>query len=241
VIDFHCHLDLFPEPSRLIEEVDVAGIYVLAVTTTPKSWGHLQTLLRNRKRIRSAIGLHPELVAERASEVEEVCSIMTHTRYVGEVGLDGSLNFRNSFQLQQRVFGQILRHSAKLGGKILSVHSRGAASDVLDALSTESGFGTAVLHWFSGSNKELERAIDLGCWFSVGPSMLNHEKGRNLASKMPKDKVLTESDGPFARLGTCAAKPDDVSIAEERLASIWKLPLTEARIRILHNFHRLIA
>lgn len=48
--------------------------------------------------------------------------------------------------------------------------------------------------------RELERAVALGCWFSVGPAMLAAEKARGLARAMPKERVLTETDGPFAKL-----------------------------------------
>ncbi|MDB6066474.1 MAG: hypothetical protein JWR26_2682 [Pedosphaera sp.] len=240
MIDFHCHIDLFPDPSALIKELEVTGIYVLAVTTTPKSWGHLQTLLQQSKRIRCAIGLHPELVAERSREVEEVCALMSETRYVGEVGIDGSPNLRSSFELQREVFDRVLKQSSSLGGKILSIHSRRAAPAVLDALSDQPGYGSAVLHWFSGTQKELLRAIELDCWFSVGPAMLCSEKGRLLAEKMPMHKILTETDGPFAQLGGIPAKPIDVSVAEAALAAIWKVSPKQASEQILQNFRCLI-
>jgi len=240
VIDFHCHIDLFPDPSSLIEEIEVSGIYVLAVTTTPKSWGHLQTLLRHSKRIQCAIGLHPELVAERSSEVEEVCALMSETRYVGEVGIDGSPKLRGSFELQRKVFARILKQSSSLGGRILSIHSRRATTAVLDALSDQPGFGSAVMHWFSGTRKELLRAIELDCWFSVGPTMLGSKNGRGLVEEMPMHRILTETDGPFARFGGIAAKPIDVSVAERALASIWNVSQQQASEQILQNFRCLI-
>jgi len=233
-------MDLFPDPPSLIKEVDAAKIYVLAVTTTPKSWNHLQTLLTGCKRIRSAVGLHPALVSERSIEVEEVCAIMPRTRYVGEVGIDGSPNLRPSFELQRKVFARILRESAKLGGKILSIHSRRAATPVLDALSIEPGFGAGVLHWFSGNKKELDRAIELGCWFSVGPAMLLGTKGRDLISRMPPHRVLTETDGPFAQLNMKPLLPTDVTVAEEGLASIWGISKAQVSQRIFQNLRGLL-
>ena len=240
MIDFHCHVDLFPDPVSLIRELEEAGVYVLAVTTTPKSWPHLHQLLENSKRIRAAIGLHPELVAERGHEINELFAIMPHTRYVGEVGIDGSPEFKASFENQKSLFARIVRESAKLGGKILSIHSRRAATAVLDTLSVEREFGQAVLHWFSGSIKELHRAIDLGCWFSVGPAMLNGDKGRELVSMMPIDRVLTESDGPFTQLDNKPVKPTMLGVAESALGSIWNLSQKETSQRLIHNFRTLI-
>jgi Tat protein secretion system quality control protein TatD with DNase activity len=87
-----------------------------------------------------------------------------------------------------------------VGGRIMTIHSRRAAGPVLDALASRADAGVPVLHWFSGSRRELQRAIDQGCWFSVGPAMFNGERGRGLAAMMPRDRILTESDGPFAQI-----------------------------------------
>ena len=38
MIDFHCHLDLYPDPRAVLDGIDARGTYVLAVTTTPKAW-----------------------------------------------------------------------------------------------------------------------------------------------------------------------------------------------------------
>ncbi len=37
MIDFHCHLDLFPNPSEIVKTCLDKGLYVLAVTTTPSA------------------------------------------------------------------------------------------------------------------------------------------------------------------------------------------------------------
>jgi TatD DNase family protein len=199
LIDFHCHLDLYPDPGAVLEGIDARGTHVLAVTTTPKAWRGTRKLIGERKRVRIALGLHPELVAERHQEVALLCGLLPETRYVGEIGIDGSKAHRESFEIQKMVFDRILAACASLGGRIMSIHSRGAASAVLDAIECQPNAGLPILHWFSGSAKDLERAIDIGCWFSIGPAMLRSQKGRELAAAMPLDRLLTETDGPFAR------------------------------------------
>ena len=84
-----------------------------------------------------------------------------------------------------------------------------ASGAVLDRLQAYRDAGIPVLHWFSGPRRDLECAIELGCWFSVGPAMLRSRTGRALAALMPRDRVLTESDGPFAQEGRDA--PDAVA------------------------------
>jgi TatD DNase family protein len=103
------------------------------------------------------------------------------------------------------------------------------------------GAGPAVLHWFSGSQRELARAVDAGCWFSVGPAMLASDKGRSLAAKMPRDRILTETDGPFAQIDGIAALPWDCDRAVEGLADIWGETSLGVRAQLRKNLQALVA
>lgn len=80
MIDTHCHLDLYPKPGTVIAEADKRGMFVIAVTTTPKAFLGNIRMTEGKKRIRVAVGLHPELVAERHREVEDVCKLACSTR-----------------------------------------------------------------------------------------------------------------------------------------------------------------
>lgn len=240
MIDFHCHLDLYPNAKAVIEEADARGAFVLAVTTTPKAWTGTKQLIGNRKRIRVALGLHPELVPERHSEVPLLEHYLPETRFVGEIGLDGSSHMRGSFALQERVLTRILRACEKDEKKIISLHSRRAADGVIDALLQAPKSGTPILHWFSGSIKELDRAIAAGCWFSVGPLMLNSAKGRKLVELMPADRIITETDAPFAQVGGQPLMPWDVSKTYPYLADIWQCHADGVAARIKVNLKTLL-
>ncbi|MBL3554323.1 Qat anti-phage system TatD family nuclease QatD [Rhodovulum sulfidophilum] len=239
MIDLHCHIDLYPEPASILREVDARGTYVLAVTTTPKAWRGTGKLVGARKRVRVALGLHPELVALRYSEVALLCELLPEARFVGEIGLDGSPAHRSSLGLQQEVFERILEASASLGGRIMSIHSRGAATLVLDALERHRGAGVPILHWFTGTVSELERAIAMGCWFSIGPAMFQSKKGRDLALRMPLKRVLTETDGPFARNGQNAIMPWQAYDCLVELASLSGGEPDELRQQVQENFRSL--
>jgi TatD DNase family protein len=239
VIDFHCHLDLYENPTSVSKRVVAEGLYVLAVTTTPRAWAGTRALFASLPRIRVGLGLHPELVRERHAEVEMLCSLISEARYIGEIGLDGSGEHRASLPLQTRVFRQILAACAEDGGRILSIHSRGATSAVLDELEQRPEAGTPVLHWFSGTRKELDRAIALGCWFSVGPAMLRGERGLALAGAMPRQRLLTETDGPFAQAQGKSLMPWDAARAEGQLGELWNLPQTNVRELLLQNLKTL--
>ncbi len=62
LVDYHCHLDLYPDFEKLIAECEKKEIYTLTVTTTPRAWPKNLALTKNLKFVRPALGLHPQLV-----------------------------------------------------------------------------------------------------------------------------------------------------------------------------------
>lgn len=241
MIDLHCHLDLYPDPHAVARECVARRLYVLSVTTTPSAWGGTQALGRGSDRIRTGLGLHPQLAHQRKGELPLFERLIGETRYVGEIGLDGAPEYKRYWPEQMMVFTRILDLCGEAGGRILSIHSRRAATPVLDVLASKPGAGTPILHWFSGNQRELGRAVESGCWFSVGPAMLASEKGKALASKMPRDRTLTESDGPFAQVEGRAAMPWDADRAVTALSELWEESEVHVRDRLLANLKRLAA
>jgi len=199
-MDFHCHLDLYKDPFSVASEIVRNEIFVLSVTTTPSAYEKTSTINSNKRFIATGIGLHPQLVHQRASEVSKIKDWIGITDFVGEIGLDGGQEYSSSWDTQIEIFKYSLRLSNNNGGRILSIHSRRAATQVLDSLEQNLKSNTPILHWFSGTVKEIKRANDIGCWFSVGPAMLLGKKGKELLRLMPKDKILLETDGPFTTL-----------------------------------------
>ncbi len=118
------------------------------------------------------------------------------------------------------MFEHILHACSEIGDKVLSIHSRRAATPVLDLLDRFENVRFPILHWFSWSRAELHRAINRDCWFSVGPAMLAGAKGRALAAAMPRDRVLLETDGPFAQLRRAPLQPWDVTLACRSLSGL---------------------
>ena len=237
MIDFHSHIDLYDNPADVVRTCAIRGLYVLSVTTTPRAWKITASLAG--RRMQTALGLHPQLAHERKSELSLFDELLPQTEYVGEIGLDGAPGFRESWRDQCDIFEHILRSCTNAGGRVMSIHSRYAAGAVLDRIKLYPHAGTPVLHWFSGSDRELNRAINCGCWFSVGPAMLAGRKGRKLVSQMPRDRVLTETDGPFTQSGGRRLFPWDVDLAEKTLASIWQKNPDETQGILRENLLRL--
>lgn len=241
LIDTHCHLDLYENPKEVAEEAARRGVYIISVTTTPTAYIGTKALEPYGSRIRTALGLHPELAADRVHELELFRRHLPSTKYVGEVGIDGSAPHRHSIDRQGRVLISILDMCAAAGGKTISLHSRGAAGLVLDLIEQEPLAGQFILHWFSGTSAQLSRAIKLGCWFSVGPAMLRSERGMQIASRLPMDKVLPESDGPFGMNGRKPLWPWEAIGVAASLSAAWGIGTEEAQNHLAGNFRRLVA
>ncbi|MBZ9872943.1 TatD family hydrolase [Mesorhizobium sp. BR1-1-9] len=241
-VDFHCHLDLYPDLRLAVLACEEAHVATLAVTTTPKAFRRNRDLTRQAHYVRVALGLHPQLAAERASELPLFEALLNETRYVGEVGLDASPNHYAGFTEQVRVFRRILMACAKHGDKILSVHSVRAAKAVLDNVEEllPPGRGRIVLHWFSGSLSEARRALSLGCYFSVNERMFASPSARKVVSILPRDRVLTETDGPFIERDDGPIRPGDVSKATSDLAGLWGVSEDAARVELVRNLRELL-
>ena len=69
--------------------------------------------------------------------------------------------------------------------------------------------------------------------------MLAGEKGRALAAQMPRDRILTETDGPFAQLDGRAAFPWDAELAIVALAKLWDEPVPQVQAQITINLRHL--
>jgi TatD DNase family protein len=241
MIDFHCHLDLYPNPTEVIARCQTEKLYVLSVTTVPSAFEGTIALVPPSGRIRTALGLHPELAAARSRELPLFETLLSKTRYVGEVGLDGSTPHRATLEHQKSVLNDVLGMCAASGGRIMSLHSRGATGVILDLLSARPDAGKFVLHWYMGSKRQIERATELGCWFSVNPAMFLSERGKLAIAAMPKDKILPESDGPFGTIDGQVASPWHSWLVVKGLEVYWKETAHEVKQRLLETFRVLVS
>lgn len=241
-IDFHCHIDLYPDPPALIAECDRLGIRTLAVTTTPKAWPQNKKWTKASTHVRPALGLHPQVVAEREHELPLFEQYLLEARYVGEVGLDAGPQHYRSFDAQLRVFRRVLELCALHPGRVLSVHSVRATSKLLDAVEEllPSDRGTLVLHWFSGTKAEARRAADLGCYFSINRVMLDGKR-HDLVQNIPRDRLLTETDGPFTSVMHRPARPADIRATLAGLASLLGVSIEEMSHQLTSNLRTLVA
>jgi len=199
IFDMHCHVDLMPSMTDFANDALKASICLLAVTTTPKAYEKEITVLRPFPNVRVALGLHPQLIGERYSEIMIVEKYLEDAHYIGEIGLDFNKQFYHSKDKQLVAFERIIKRCGELGGKVLSIHSVHADKPTLDVIEKYSAHkqNTIILHWFSGTQKQLQRAVQFGCYFSINSAMIKSENGRRIIQGIPVDRMLLESDAPF--------------------------------------------
>ena len=148
------------------------------------------------------IGIHPE---KAQGDVDSIFKMIDEKNEeisgIGEIGLDSTYtNSDKEFQKQEEVFKTQLSYAEKFA-KPVSIHSRKTLDKILEILPSYK-IPSVLLHWFDGSKKQLQKAMDLECYVSFGPVMVYSQDKQVLLSKANKDKILVETDGPV-RFSRC--------------------------------------
>ena len=238
LVDYHCHLDLYPEHREAFEACRNQDIEILTVTTTPRAWMANVEMARGMPNIRVGLGLHPQLVGTKEADIVLFESLAPKAQFIGEVGLDAGPRFYKTIELQKQIFERVLKISARTGPKIISVHSVRSVGMILPMIERHlsASKSQVVLHWFTGSLAEAKKALSLGCWFSINPQMQHSESAKRFIAEIPLSRMLTESDGPFTQSSPgVASTPRDVVQAARLIAHVKKLGTEEVCKKILLN------
>jgi TatD DNase family protein len=233
-------LDLHPDPRAIVAECESRHIRVLSLTTTPRAWLGTKSLVKDHDLIFTALGIHPQLSINSQLELDLFQKLLPQTRFVGEIGIDGSKEFNPRITEQIHVFRSILEMCEEQQGCVLSIHSRNATAMVLDEIDNSVRNSVPILHWFSGNERELDRAISQNCWFSVGPPMFYSAKGMQLIRRMPPDRILTETDSPFVKFKGKQLMPWDIKIHMKQFSNLLGIDSHESARLIEDNCDKLI-
>lgn len=240
-MDLHTHLDLYPDALNLVRKVNATNSFTLCMTTSPRAWVATARVFSPYDNVMVALGLHPEIVGKKIDELDFMVQSIGRTKFIGEIGLDGSPQYRSEQGLQRKVLESVLCEASRLGDRILSLHSRRAATELLAMLDRYKMGDGAILHWFSGTKNDLKKAIALGCYFSVNELMATSEHGMSLISQMPHDRVLPESDGPFATLSGKPLSPMSSSNVAQAISRVWKMRKDDVENGFEETLKRLLA
>lgn len=212
--DMHCHLGFAPNALEAASELDALGAGAFCATVTPEEYAAFAPRLSDYACVRVGIGLHPWWVQNADSQIEQAVSSVSETSFVGEIGLDCSPAHAATIERQRVVFDRMVAACAQAGGRLLTIHAVRSAEAVLDILEAHDVFDSCacILHWYSDSSQALHRALQAGCYISLGEKALATKRGREYAKAIPANRLLLETDWP--REG-CAY---DVGAMQEQLA-----------------------
>ncbi|KRE72749.1 TatD family hydrolase [Arthrobacter sp. Soil762] len=239
LLDTHCHIGAYQDPVAVLRAAEEAGVALVAVTEDPDEYRRLKMRLGRRDHVAVAIGLHPLHAATFAqNDMARFMRLLPDAEWIGEVGLDYSRAGAATAKTQQKVFDLVLAE-AKRGQHTLTVHSRGAERDVIQKLAQAKV--RAVLHWYSGPMYLVEEANRAGLYFSVNIAMTRSRKFPSLMGAVPRDRVLLETDGPYAKDRGNVAHPHQLTAVAVALGHAWGTELSDATETILANQRRFLS
>lgn len=220
IIDMHCHYDMIPNPESYLAQHEIEGDIIIGMTNIPSHFEIGMPHVRKYRNIRLSLGFHPQLAEENQSELLKFSSLLPSTSYVGEIGLDFNKYFSSSKPVQLASFDYIC---SCLSGKkkIISIHSRMAEREVVDILEKYNIY-TPIFHWYTGPLSLIPQIIELGGYFSINEAMTLSEKGRRIISKIPLDRLLTESDAPYNRKSNIVSALKNLNIDNSIIYSNFK-------------------
>lgn len=195
MIDTHCHFDMMPNPEAYIRQKELAGDTVIGMTNLPSHFQMGFSHIMGYKHVRLALGMHPLLAAESKKEVPLFKRLVDQTSYIGEIGLDFSKEGIATKDEQVEVLRDLLS-TIRGNKKIVSVHSRRAEKELL-VLLNEYEINNVIFHWYSGSVDLIPDILDRGYYFSVNEAMCRSKNGRSVIERIPRERILTETDAPY--------------------------------------------
>jgi TatD DNase family protein len=228
-LDMHAHIDV------TVPEDDLRGLGAVIFAATRSLAEASQAIQRSDETIVWGVGSHPGLARSHTSFDEALFkSLVTHTAFVSEFGLDGQSKV--SLDRQRQTLQRALTALGEMP-RIVSLHSYAATDDLIAELEKRPIPGI-VLHWWLGSADATNRAVDLGCCFSLNASSVRR---RELLDAIPLSRVLTETDHPFGDRSSAQPRlPGNVATAEQALAHHHGLSAEDLRRRMWSNLAQLV-
>jgi TatD DNase family protein len=211
--DSHCHLfDVEGEPGEVVERAVAAGVTDMLVCGTDHATSARAAELARLPGVWAAAGLHPTSAREWTDEVAgAIEGLLAAERVVavGETGLD--MYWDTSYlDLQRSVFEAHIAW-ARRHDKALVIHTRSSVDEALQTLEDVTPPERFVFHCWSGDDVQLRRAVELGAYVSFAGNVTFKSAGglRELAARVPEERLLVETDSPYLAPVPHRGKPNE--------------------------------
>ncbi len=251
LIDSHCHLDrldLTPyngDRQAAFAAANAAGVAGMLCVAIDMDNVPAVLEIAEQDNIWASVGVHP--LEDKGREVthEELSALATGNKVVaiGETGLDYFYTPERKIQMQERFVTHL--EVAKAAQLPVIIHTREARQDTLALLKEHACPEAAgVLHCFTEDWAMAKAAIDLGFYISFSGivTFANARELRDVASKVPLDRMLVETDSPYLAPVPHRGKSNEprfVTDVAKSLAKLRGIPLEELADATTANFFRL--
>jgi TatD DNase family protein len=257
--DSHCHLT-FPELRedlpRIREAMAQAGVTrALCICTMLEEFEQVHGLALRHDNFWATVGVHPdnEDVTEPTLDDLQTRGRLPRVIGIGETGLDYyRLGARTVADMEwQRQRFRIHIRAARQLGKPLVIHTRSASDDTLAILREEGEDGSpnsagGVFHCFTETMAVARAALDLGFYISFSGILTfkNAADLREVASFVPLDRMLIETDSPYLAPVPYRGKtnnPSYVPYVARQIAQLRQCTVESIADITSRNFERLFS
>ncbi|MDA3836973.1 MAG: TatD family hydrolase [Nanoarchaeota archaeon] len=243
MIDTHAHLDIIDKEylPTLIQNAKDAGIKTIITQSVniPSLTKSLEIAKQYPEIVKFSAGLYPEETLKE-SDFDELKEFVTKNIQdvfaIGEIGMDFSHPIP-SRELQGKIFRKQLDLAQELNLPV-SIHTRKAEKEIIEILKEYRNV-KKILHCFSGKFKLIKEANEIGCYFSIPTNIVRSEHFQKMASELPKEKILTETDTPF--LSPHKDKNNEPAFVVESLkmfSLLWKQLYEDVDKQIDNNYEK---
>ncbi len=255
--DSHCHLN-FPELKgdlpQIRQAMQAAGVdRAMVICTTLEEFDEVHSLALSYDNFWCTAGVHPDNEGVREPSLDDLLSraALPKVLGIGETGLDYfRLGERSVADMAwQRERFRIHIRAARQTAKPLIIHTRSASKDTLEILKEEgedAGIGSAggVFHCFTETQDVARAALDLGFYISFSGILTfkNAADLREVASFVPMDRMLIETDSPYLAPMPYRGKtnnPSYVPLVAQQIAELKSLPIETVAEMTSLNFEQL--
>ena len=253
IVDSHCHLDRLKldaydgDLAKAIDAAHDAGVsQMLCISIDRNNVSKVVDIARQYPGIYASVGIHPLDVADSPALIDELIVMSKLDDKVvalGETGLDYYYS-QDNMALQQESFVAHIEAS-KQCKKPLIIHTREAKSDTINLLRQYGDPDVAgVMHCFTEDWEMAKQAIDLGFYISISGivTFKNADQVRDVATKVPLDRLLVETDSPYLAPVPYRGKsnePKYVKEVAEFMAHLRGISFDELAETTTQNFRRL--
>jgi len=196
LVDAHAHCDRYGDRTdQAIAQMNHYRILTLGVAMDIPSYQRTVELAARSPYLKATFGIHPWEARTYCDRLSELDPYLRRTPLIGEAGLDFFwVEDQTTFPCQRKVFEHQCQWAARTG-KIMNLHTKGAETDVLQAI-RELRLKSPIIHWYSGPLGLIDQFLSCGCYFTVGVETLVSEEARQIARAIPLERLLLETDNP---------------------------------------------